>query len=100
MDDEYHDIGIAEHFYEFPKVWFNAYHRDEAGAGETVPMMQIHLVDKLKSTTDWSEYFQEGSQERHPEIWDEARRSAELAGRVWWAEAEGGVKNMKFYWDC
>ena len=123
------DHEMQRHFYEYPRLWFNAYglgDREIEGA-----MVQIHLVNALKGkgfrqaieanaraaeAAHPAESEHEGGQEEGavdregiPEEWiehevagDDAERLLDIATRAggeWWARAKPGIDNMRFLLD-
>lgn len=94
-----HDRYMARHFYEFPKIWFNAYSISEGGENE--PQMEVHLVSRLKHKVDWLQTLKDRMKALRTDTdWQEKREKASKAGRDWWERVGAGIEKMRFLLDC
>lgn len=103
------DNDYAEHFYEIPQQWLNAYYAPE-GSGEWTPQLHVHLVNKLKTKYSFRPFVQASRNvynmaatlartqgDRGPGLAHLPQHGKTAANaREWWSRAKGGITHVRF----
>ncbi|OCF42242.1 hypothetical protein I317_03977 [Kwoniella heveanensis CBS 569] len=116
------DPDLAQHFYEIPRFWINAYWIADTEWDPSTPQLQVHLVNHLKRRVSLAPIVRhnlailEAAAEAKANLDTMSEADQEYgyghgldllpqwnvtldAGREFWEGAQGGIDGMRWLWD-